>query len=1004
MIPKATVPVNFGQGIDSKTDPKLVMPGKLIELENAVFTTAKKVTKRNGYIELPNAIYGGGTLTDVKMVRAYGDSLICAANHKVYAFSDELQQWVDRGSYTSGKLSVKSVAQTAYGTTGSGIDIAISGDYACVVWGGYSTTARAFAIFIDLNTNLPISDEIEWEARTPGAIPGVITGQKVVTIGTNKFGLLCADTAGILQLQIAEVTTSGVTIGSKIAMSAASGTEFLNPAGTLVPLDAIYNGTSGFWLAYGGGGGGTATVVLKKVSEAGAVLATLVTTNPTAASDARHVIMTLDAVTGGVFVYFQQYVSTQNFFYYLVADSAGASVLTPTLFFTGIAGSSPVDYSGIYGVHTGSGTQRAYYFECTDTTGTGTVRKIQVSYKDIDSAGTVGSATLELVNSLPCGKIVSYNGRNYIPLMAFPEGQLTAACYLYDLTGHEVVAVYGINTSKWQPAGGASFSTPTVYNNKILVPYEKVLAIVAGGTAFQVSLMEMDFASNEAYQGIEVNETLVLNGGIIKMFDGLDVVELGYVQAPHINGTTTALSGGSLADGTYQVVAVYEWYDRNGRFHQSIPSPAVSFAISGGGGSGKVDIALSTLGLTQKKSPRTPVRIAIYMTQASGTVFNLSTTTILNDPTVEELTATTVSALSSSAFIYTTGGVIENTFPPPAVAMSERNNRLHLISREEKNKHWYSKSFARGYGIEFSDLLTQDIPFEQGNVVAIAGMDEKLVFLCEDGPIVQAGDGANAIGVNATFTDFQVVPSDTGAISSRGVASFPFGVIFKSPKGVYVLDRSLSVKYMGLEVERYNSLTIVETTMIADRNQIRFLTSDGILLLFDYIFNQWSVFTNHSGISADIWQGNYTYVRSNGAIYNESSSSRLDGTTAYALKAKLAWMAMAGVQGFQRVRRVGLLGDFTNGSSASHSVQISAAYDFEATFSTPIPYALGAISAADAFQYRERLPRQKCDSLQLLIEEVTTGAQNEDIGFTDLSMEVGVKKGINKQPSTRSVG
>jgi hypothetical protein len=99
-----------------------------------------------------------------------------------------------------------------------------------------------------------------------------------------------------------------------------------------------------------------------------------------------------------------------------------------------------------------------------------------------------------------------------------------------------------------------------------------------------------------------------------------------------------------------------------------------------------------------------------------------------------------------------------------------------------------------------------------------------------------------------------------------------------------------------------------------------------------------------------------------------------------------------------------MLGDYANGSSALHKIQVSAAYDYGSTFSTPIPYTFGALSTSGLMQYRERVPVQKCEAVSFLIEEVSTGASGEYLDLTDLAIEIGMKKGINKMASTRSVG
>src|SRR5208282_4405532 len=108
-------------------------------------------------------------------------------------------------------------------------------------------------------------------------------------------------------------------------------------------------------------------------------------------------------------------------------------------------------------------------------------------------------------------------------------------------------------------------------------------------------------------------------------------------------------------------------------------------------------------------------------------------------------------------------------------------------------------------------------------------------------------------------TPFQFIPSDTGCVNSKSVILFPDGILFKSLKGIYILTRGLAIGYFAPEVEAYNSQDIQSAVLTGGRNQIRFLTSSGLSLLYDYVFKQWSVFTNHTGLSADIWQGSYVY-------------------------------------------------------------------------------------------------------------------------------------------------
>lgn len=212
------------------------------------------------------------------------------------------------------------------------------------------------------------------------------------------------------------------------------------------------------------------------------------------------------------------------------------------------------------------------------------------------------------------------------------------------------------------------------------------------------------------------------------------------------------------------------------------------------------------------------------------------------------------------------------------------------------------------------------------------------------------------------------------------------------------------VEYVGMPVEDYNSQTITKATLIKGLSQIRFLCSSGYTLVYDYIFQQWSTFANHTGLSATVWGNNYVYTTGT-SILQETPGYYLDVSTAIAPVIQMSWLSMATIQGYERVIRLAMLGDFTSGSTTGHGVQVEIAYDYSSTFSTAVPfYFETAYSSNGPFQYRERLPRQKCDTLSIRITEITTGDSAEYIDFTNMSFEVGVKRGINKLGVKQSVG
>src|ERR1700677_3197035 len=91
-LQKTNLSVNFAQGLDTKTDPFQVSPGKFLSLENSIFTKGGQLTKRNGYgalTPLPdtNALYAttfNGNLT--------------AIGKDLQAYSQSTETWVNKGA------------------------------------------------------------------------------------------------------------------------------------------------------------------------------------------------------------------------------------------------------------------------------------------------------------------------------------------------------------------------------------------------------------------------------------------------------------------------------------------------------------------------------------------------------------------------------------------------------------------------------------------------------------------------------------------------------------------------------------------------------------------------------------------------------------------------------------------------------------------------------------------------------------------------------------------
>lgn len=101
-----TIPINFAQGLDTKTDPKQITVGKFLSLENSVFTTGNLLQKRNGYGPLAPLPLPANYLT------TFGGNLT-AIGSTLQAYSAGTSGWVSKGSLVPIELNVMPAARSA---------------------------------------------------------------------------------------------------------------------------------------------------------------------------------------------------------------------------------------------------------------------------------------------------------------------------------------------------------------------------------------------------------------------------------------------------------------------------------------------------------------------------------------------------------------------------------------------------------------------------------------------------------------------------------------------------------------------------------------------------------------------------------------------------------------------------------------------------------------------------------------------------------------------------
>src|SRR6185369_9826960 len=407
----------------------------------------------------------------------------------------------------------------------------------------------------------------------------------------------------------------------------------------------------------------------------------------------------------------------------------------------------------------------------------------------------------------------------------------------------------------------------------------------------------------------------------VKEYDKRSVVENNFYLSPdNLSFSATAVTGGFMSDGTYLYQAMYEWVDSSGFIHRSAPSAPLSVTLSGGGSTQTASISLTKPYLTKKNGQeflgseesltRDKCRVILYRYKNGLTQpFKVADVTYTIDSSLLTIVDTLAdSSIGSNEVLYTFGGEFENTSPPPCSLIIKAKNRVFLINDEDPLECWFSKEQIVGEAVAFSFELTTRVSEDGGRVTALGQIDDKLVFFKKSTIFVMNGDGPTNTGSNNSFSRPTKIETDVGCVDPNSVVNTPEGLMFKSQKGIYLLSRSLTVQYIGADVEDFNQYKIKSALFLENNNQVRFTTNNGYILVYDFFFKQWSVFT-YGGIDSEYVTNQFYTLQSSPVAVLRESAAFADGSSYIKMLGVTPWIKLAGIQGYQRIRRMSFLGE-----------------------------------------------------------------------------------------------
>ncbi len=1014
------VSIPLGGGMSTKLDPKLVQSPAVLRAENAIFDETGAARKRNGYTALPSSYKaddGAGNYVDTpfaapRSLHLIDDALYLADQSDLYGYSPTAGIWTKAGglSGVSSMVSMGISRGRGIQTVGRQLDVsaASGGGWTVYAWTDQATPGSVRCSVVDTTTGAVI-------VRDKAIITGLTNSVRVAVRACGDV-VHCYVTDGAtnnLRVAIFDPSRPGIFDLITAFTDIAVGGEWdvaPNPFSRSTVI--VYRDTNG-----------TPRMTVRVLdAAAGSIRSTTIT--PAGAPGV--VAVCADDVTGQIGIAWSTATG---------ANDVHASIYSPDLAIV-VTSAAIVD--------TGSGAT-IFGMTCHFTGATAGTNELHLWYdlatsppahrhRKVNQAGT--STTIGTNRSQIIGRAFRRPAspgsvpKIVVPLQALPRASLPVQRYGYLVDDTDAICGR-LPPLTYGPTRPIPDGEPIAGGHRLIVA-EYAATAAANAARLGEYLIDWDHQA----PGVQVGGQTYAAAGILRALDGSIPAEQGFAYGPDM-ATADAVSsnaGGSLtANGVYSYRVYYSRLLPSGERMWSTTTGSITITL--GAGHNRVTLTIPTLRHTMSPD----VEVIIFRTAAgSGAnaefrrVSSVDQSTaganngfVLNSTTTD--TVTFVDTMSDATLAsrepdrFANNAELDHIQPPSATLIVAGKGRVFLGGLvDDVNLVRYSKLREHGEPVEFNDTLEVQIPDEGGPIIALAIQDEVVICFKQHRIYVFNGPGLDNAGGGEGFSEPSQVQSDTGCSNARSIVATPMGIIFQSPKGICLLDRSLSVQYIGAPVEDFGRQEITAATLLQDRRQVRFLVRSGYSLLYDYAVDQWAIWTNHEGVDAIIWRGKYTYLRNDGTVYLEDEDAFSDAGAPYSLAIETPWIKLNGLQGYARCYWGYVLGEF----KSAHRLRIWIAKDYatgfafhgdwDATVTQGNVYGAGAPYGVDAvyggsrdvgaatYQTRFDWPGMTCQTVRFRIEDVNAVA--ESMSLTELALKYGVRPTLHKLPAAKTTG
>jgi hypothetical protein len=542
-----------------------------------------------------------------------------------------------------------------------------------------------------------------------------------------------------------------------------------------------------------------------------------------------------------------------------------------------------------------------------------------------------------------------------------------------------------------------------------------------------------DFADDYRWKPAVHDHMVAFSGALPYVYDGKTTHECGFVARPEIISYVEDTGGALTTGGEYNYRVTWEYRDNEGRRWMSAPSLAIEASglniNSGTELATAICVAGLSLNMMQDASFYFPGKLYLVLWRATAEQMNSGVYVRETQVAFQPFDTGNITIVSEDADtdidaaerLYIIGGELENYTAPPCRTLCQHRDRLFAYNTEW-NTLDYTKPMAAGRGIEWS--LSQRIPCPE-DIVAIESLEHVLIAFSKTRIYALEGGGPGSTGIPPdAFARLVIVNADVGCCEVNAAWRCPAGIIFRSNGGFWLLDRSMSVSYIGAPIEADVDEMVASAGgfsatvgIVDEKNNCMRIYCDATLtdiLVEDEIYGfvrlnywfdtgRWSVDTVHTSLVPN-WacyhrNKNHHIANGLGVVY-EDTSVYADCGFFYPEVIQMGWARFDGSASFKRVWRTLLSFEKEASSESELKVVIHADFDTTAAIYNQT-FTDSDIGSVGSKLLRIHMPRQKVRSLRVSLSELE-GDDGNDAGFRfhGISFELGMKRGAFKAPAT----